>query len=173
MADRRGSFDRRGFLRVGFCVPTASLLAHRLAPQALNNEPISADSELERWRAGGNIPGIAAIVLKHGRIVMRGVAGVRRAGFSRPVTFNDSFHLGSCTKAMTGTLIATFIDEGKLQWSTTLDDLFGSAVKVLPVWKPVTVRQLLNHQAGFPHDPRLFSSQVRSPDCPYSSSVMR
>ena len=86
---------------------------------------------------------------------MRGVAGVRRAGDSRPVTFDDSFHLGPCTKAMTGTLTAILIDEGRLQWSTTLDDVFGSAVKMLPAWKPVTVRQLLNHRAGLPHDPAL------------------
>jgi len=149
------SFDRRSLLRLGLHVPAASLVVHRLAAQALNNEAISADSELEKWRAAGNIPGIAAIVLKHGRVVMRGVAGVRRAGDNRPVTFDDSFHLGSCTKAMTGTLTAIVIDEGRLQWSTTLGDLFGNAVKMLPVWKAVTVRQLLNHRAGFPHDPAL------------------
>jgi len=40
------------------------------------------------------------------------------------VTTNDQFHIGSCTKSMTATLAAMFIEEGKLRWDTTIAEVF-------------------------------------------------
>jgi len=99
------------------------------------------------------VPGMAAVVLQGDHIIAQGVAGVRKAGSPPPITINDRFHLGSDAKAMTATLIALLIEEGRLTWSTTVGDIFGDTVKDMnPVWKKVTIEQLLTHRAGAPSD---------------------
>src|SRR5207244_9735123 len=65
-----------------------------------------------------------------------------------------AFHLGSCTKAMTATLVAMLVEEGKLNWITTLGELFVDTVKPMhPAWEKVTLRQVLAHRAGLPLEP--------------------
>src|SRR5262249_44999102 len=90
----------------------------------------------------------------HGReVVARGVAGVRKAGDATAVTIDDRWHIGSCTKSMTATMIGTLVEEGKLTWGTTLGEVFGDLEgKMDPAWKDVTLEQLLTHRAGVPSD---------------------
>jgi CubicO group peptidase (beta-lactamase class C family) len=44
-----------------------------------------------------------------------GVVGVRRAGAAAPVQWDDRFHIGSDTRAMTATLVALLIEDGRLE----------------------------------------------------------
>ena len=100
------------------------------------------------------LPALAVVVVKDGRILDRAAAGVRKVGDSTPVTTNDLFHIGSCTKAMTATLAALLIEEGTLRWDTTiaevLPELKGSMDRQ---YEPVTVEQLLTHRGGCPNQP--------------------
>ncbi|HKQ40506.1 MAG TPA: serine hydrolase domain-containing protein, partial [Verrucomicrobiae bacterium] len=84
----------------------------------------------------------------------QGVAGVRKKGSPERVTLDDRFHLGSCTKAMTATLVAMLVEEGKLNWTTTLGELFAETAKPMhPAWEKVTLQQVLAHRAGLPLEP--------------------
>ncbi len=66
------------------------------------------------------------------------------------MTINDEFHLGSDTKAMTATLLALLVDEGKLSWKSTLAELFPDLAKTMnPAYRQVTLEQMLAHRAGF------------------------
>jgi CubicO group peptidase (beta-lactamase class C family) len=117
--------------------------------------PINVDGILKSilGRGGGRF-GMAAAVLRGERIVAQGVAGVRRRGTAERVTLDDRFHLGSCTKAMTATLVAMLVEEGKLNWTTTLGELLAGTVKSMhPAWEKVTIRQVLAHRAGLPLEP--------------------
>jgi CubicO group peptidase (beta-lactamase class C family) len=113
-----------------------------------------ATSGLEGIRKDYNLPALAVIVTKDGQICDRAVAGIRKWGDTTPVTTNDLFHIGSCTKSMTATLAAIFIDEGKLRWDTTIVEAFpelkGSMDKS---YETVTVEQLLQHRGGLPSAP--------------------
>src|SRR5215470_541074 len=103
---------------------------------------------------GGERFGMVAAVLRGERIIAQGVAGVRRRGTAERVTLDDRFHLGSCTKAMTATLVAMLVEEGKLNWTTTLGELFADTVKPMhPAWEKVTLRQVLAHRAGLRLEP--------------------
>jgi CubicO group peptidase (beta-lactamase class C family) len=63
---------------------------------------------------------------------------------TKQITLDDQLHLGSCTKAMTATLDAMLVEEGKLNWTTTLGELLGDIVKDMhPVWKNVTLQQVI------------------------------
>ncbi|HTB84362.1 MAG TPA: serine hydrolase domain-containing protein [Candidatus Sulfotelmatobacter sp.] len=100
------------------------------------------------------IPAIAVVVTKDGQICDRFAAGVRKWGDSTPVTTNDQFHIGSCTKSMTATLAGILIDEGKLRWDTTIGEVFPELKgKMDKQYETVTLEQLLHHEGGVPSEP--------------------
>jgi CubicO group peptidase (beta-lactamase class C family) len=100
------------------------------------------------------VPALAVVATKDGRICDRTAAGVRKWGDPTPVTTNDVFHIGSCTKSMTATLAAMFIEQGKLRWDTTIAEVFPELKsKMDKRYEAVTVEQLLHHRGGVPHDP--------------------
>jgi CubicO group peptidase (beta-lactamase class C family) len=125
----------------------------RLSAAAEAPAPANLDATLAPIIARHKIPGMAALVLRGDQIAAAGVAGVRKAGSPERITLEDKFHLGSDTKAMTATLLGLLVDEGKVQWTTTLGELFGDSIKDLhPDWKNVTLQQVLAHRAGLPRD---------------------
>jgi len=94
------------------------------------------------------------VVTKDGQICDRAAAGVRKWGDPTPVTTNDVFHIGSCTKSMTATLAAMFIEQGKLRWNTTIAEVFPELKgRMNKQYETVTVEQLLHHRGGVPHEP--------------------
>ena len=115
--------------------------------------------------------GLAAVVLRGERIIAQGAAGVRKRGTAERLTLDNQFHLGSCTKAMTATLVAMLVEEGKLNWTATLGELFADTVKPMhPAWEKVTLRQVLAHRAGLRLEPdgaaQVFYELVRPPRAP-------
>src|SRR6266436_6391512 len=120
-----------------------------------DNAPVNVDAILlSILGRGGERFGMAAAVLRGERIIAQGAAGVRKRGTAERITFDDQFHLGSCTKAMTATLVAMLVEEGKLNWTTTLGGLFADTVKPMhPAWEKVTLRQVLAHRAGLRFEP--------------------
>ena len=70
-----------------------------------------------------------------------------------PVQIGDFWHIGSCGKAMTVTLIARLVDRGVLSWTTPLGVLLpDQAATMNPQYSSVTLAQLLSHHSGLPHD---------------------
>jgi CubicO group peptidase (beta-lactamase class C family) len=54
---------------------------------------------------------------------------------------------------MTATVIGMIVDEGALEWSSTIEEVFPARSKRLnPAFRTVTLAQLLAHKAGLPHD---------------------
>jgi CubicO group peptidase (beta-lactamase class C family) len=122
------------------------------APKAAPTPSVSAGS-LDEWidsvRKQHNIPAMAAIVLRADTVLARGIAGVRHAGVPGAVTINDRFQLGSNTKAITATLVATLVEAGTLSWTTTPADVFPEMRDSMsPAFRGVTLEQLLSHHAG-------------------------
>ena len=78
----------------------------------------------------------------------------------------DQVHIGSCTKAMTATLIGMLVESGLLTWSTTIRDVFPElASRLHPDFQKVTLSQLLDAprriaarrtlvESAWPHDDR-------------------
>lgn len=132
----------------------AAAFAYKDDPAA-NAEPEEVDpagelaSLIEPIRASHKIPGMAAAVIVDGKLHAIGVAGVRESGGTKRIALDDPFHLGSCTKAMTATLLATLVDHGELSWTTTLSDVFTD-VPMHDDWRDVTLEQLLHHRGGAP-----------------------
>ena len=99
------------------------------------------------------LPGICIALLDGDRSVRVAADGIRKVGATEPVTVGDKFHLGSCTKAMTATMIACVIHDTKLRWDSTIADVLPDIVgKAHPDFQKVTVRQLVDHTSGLPKD---------------------
>jgi D-alanyl-D-alanine carboxypeptidase len=121
----------------------------RAGAQPSDTAPANLDAILQPIITKARIPGMAAVVLQGDRIVAQGAAGVRKKGGTEPITLADQFELCSCTKAMTATLVAMLIEDGKLGWNTSLAEIFAAAAPDIDsAWRTVTVRQLLAQRAG-------------------------
>jgi CubicO group peptidase (beta-lactamase class C family) len=107
------------------------------------------DELLEPIRAKFDLPALAVLVLRDGRIVAEGAVGRRSVDSDVPVTLQDRWHLGSDTKAMTATLAAILVERHKIRWDTTIGEAFPRlADKLRPVYLNVTLEQLLWHRGG-------------------------
>ena len=102
----------------------------------------------------GKAPGMIAAIISSKGVIAIGSAGVRKAGTSIAMTDKDIVHLGSCTKAMTTTMLATLVAEGKMSWDTKLIEAIPELDKYIhPDLQNTTLWQLLTHRAGIPNDP--------------------
>lgn len=105
---------------------------------------------LEPIRKAHDLPALAGAIVTSRGLAAQGVVGVRRYGSAEKATLDDQFHLGSDTKAMTATLLALLVEEGKLSWKTTLAQALPKLAKTMdPAYRDVTLEQLLAHRAGF------------------------
>jgi CubicO group peptidase (beta-lactamase class C family) len=116
--------------------------------------PTDTTQMLETLLKEYNLPALAVVVVKDGKICDRAAVGVRKLGDQTPVTIDDQFHIGSCTKSMTATLAAMFIEEGKLRWDSTISEVFPELKgKMDKQYETVTVEQLLTQRGGVPGEP--------------------
>ncbi|BET65883.1 hypothetical protein ASA1KI_08010 [Opitutales bacterium ASA1] len=100
------------------------------------------------------LPSIAAAAVRADSDLGAAAVGVRKKGDTTPVTIDDKYHLGSCTKPMTATLAAILVEEGTLQWTSTVGDVLGETISdIHPGYRDVTLEQLLAHVGGLPADP--------------------
>jgi CubicO group peptidase (beta-lactamase class C family) len=131
---------------------------------------------LEPFRTKYGLPALGAAVVTPQGVESLGVVGFRREGDPTPACREDTFHLGSDTKAMTATVIAKLVEEGKLSWKTTIHDVFPD-VPQDPEWSDVTLEQLLAHRGGFAHDPsydiRRFHGPMRQQREGYVRAALR
>ena len=95
------------------------------------------------------LPALAAIVFDDQKVIASGAIGVRKFGDPTLVTIEDSFHLGSCTKAMTATLAARIVERGEISWSTTVKEAL-SLQNVDSALENITLLELMSHNAGMP-----------------------
>jgi len=115
------------------------------------------DSLLEPIRARDRIPALACAVVRGDSLCALGVVGVRRAGSPERARWYDRFHIGSDMKAMTATLVASLIEEGRLRWNSTLAEIFPDLARGMrPEYRGVTIEMLMQHRSGLPDDRNIF-----------------
>lgn len=120
----------------------APVLFSEAAAQALD---ASVSDALQAFQ----VPGAALAVVSNGRIVHRAAFGVRDLASGEPVRLQTRFLVGSITKSITSMLLATLVDDGRLDW----DDEVASLLPSFGLSEPaddsnVTLRQLLTHTSG-------------------------
>ena len=145
--------------------PFATFILFTLSAPLIAAEPLKPDAKitalLAEVRDKHKLPGLVGGVVEGGRVVAAGAVGVRKDGHDAAITVNDKLHLGSCTKAMTATMLATLVEEGKLSWDATMEKVFADQKSVLhPDLRGVTLEMLLTHRSGLRGNPD-FAEVVR------------
>ena len=109
-----------------------------------------------------DVPALAAAVVNAKGLVTSDCFGVRKRGTSDELEMSDRFPIGSCTKSMTATLAAVLVDAGKIEWNTTIGDVWPTATDadIHPKLHTVTLDELLSHQSGLPGDISDISGQA-------------
>ncbi|MDG3002504.1 serine hydrolase domain-containing protein [Paludisphaera mucosa] len=128
--------------------------------------PIDAQAQalLEAIRARHKLPGLVGAIAKGPAVVSIAATGVRKVGEDDPIRVGDQIHVGSCTKAMTATLVGTLFEEGLLGASSTLAQVFPEyADRLHPDFREATLSHLLTHRAGLPHDAAWWDLPGRNP----------
>lgn len=106
-------------------------------------------SEMQRQ----HIPGVALLVSRDGKPIRTQGFGFSNVELQVPVKPETIFQSGSMGKQFTATGIMLLVEEGKIN----LDDSITKYFKDAPAaWKPVTIRHLLSHTAGFTDYPKDF-----------------
>jgi CubicO group peptidase (beta-lactamase class C family) len=107
------------------------------------------DAKIEAALAADQIPGVAVGLLYQGHEYVRGY-GVTNRDYPLPVDGDTLFRIGSITKPFTGTAMMRLVEQGLVDLTapvrTYLPDLNLADESVAA---QVTVRQLLNHSAGW------------------------
>jgi len=147
--------SRRSMLRNTAGAIVAAAATNRTLIPALAVAPTHAtlfaglDAKIEAAMAKYHIPGVAVGVFYNGREYVRGY-GVTNVEYPVAIDGDTLFRIGSVTKTFTGTSIMRLVGQGKLDLDAPVRTYLPSLALADPsVTARVTVRQLLNHSAGW------------------------
>lgn len=128
---------------------TASASASTGAPASISE----LESALDAIRAKYELPALGGAIVEGDRVLAVLAVGRRELTDKARVTPQDQWHIGSCTKAMTATVCAMLIEQGKIKWDTTIGDVFPELRDIMrPEYRAVTMEQLLTNRGGVPSD---------------------
>lgn len=126
-----------------------ALAAAPSAPPPFDSNAFDAfvESVRERYR----VPGLAVALVHQDKAVVVSGYGTRRFDAPEPVDAETIFALASVTKALTAALVATYVDEKKLEWDRPVIEDFPELVfKDRYTARMATPRDLLAHRTGLP-----------------------
>jgi CubicO group peptidase (beta-lactamase class C family) len=121
---------------------------------------------LERAVGVGVVPGVVALAADDAGVLFEGAFGVREAGTDRAMTLDTVCWIASMTKAVTSVAAMQLVERGKLALDEPLGGLLpelaalqvlegfgaGGTPRLRAARRPVTLRHLLTHTAGFTYD---------------------
>ncbi len=128
----------------------APLIVHAQSASAVSNAVSSyVRGEMQRQQ----IPGLALLVSRDGKMVQAEGFGLANVELQVPVKPETVFQSGSVGKQFTATAVMMLVEEGRVALEDPLTKYFPGAPAA---WKEVTVRELLSHTAGFGDYPDKF-----------------
>lgn len=98
-------------------------------------------AQMEKHR----LPGVAVAVARDGQVIKASGYGLANVEIGVPVTAETVFQWGSVSKTFTAAAVLLLAQEGRL---TIEDRLDAHLTNLPPAWRPLTLRQLLNHTSG-------------------------
>jgi CubicO group peptidase (beta-lactamase class C family) len=127
---------------------------------------VGIDKALTEAVNSGRVPGVVALAANDKGTIYSGAFGKRSLAQAQPMTVDSVFWIASMTKAVTTAAAMQMVEQGKLKLdqpaSEILPDLASAQVlegfdaggkpQLRPVKRPVTLRQLLTHTAGYTYD---------------------
>jgi methyl acetate hydrolase len=114
----------------------------------------------------GDVPGVVALAATREGPVYEGACGRRALPDGAAMTVDTVFWIASMTKAITSTAAMQLVEEGKLTLDRPIAEVLpelaapqvlagfdaGGEPRLRPARRPITLRQLITHTAGFVYD---------------------
>ena len=124
------------------------------------------DAALRRATDAKEVPGVVAMAATDNGILYEGVFGTRDLGKGPAMTRDTVFRVASMTKAITSVAAMQLVEQGKLKLNEPVPDIdpalsapqvlegfdASGAPQLRPAKRPITLRHLLTHTAGFTYE---------------------
>lgn len=121
-----------------------------------------AEKLLAQWKA----PGLAVAIVKDGKLVHSAGYGFRNVEKQEKMTPETLLSIGSCTKAFTTAMLASLVDEGKLNWDEPVRGFWPEfQLKEPSASQLVSLRDMVTHRTGLPrHDLIWYAGEIKRED---------
>ena len=124
------------------------------------------DEALRAATDRGDVPGVVAMAATRDGPVYQGAFGRRALPDGAAMTADTVFWIASMTKAVTSTAAMQLVEQGKLSLDRSIAEVLpelaapqvlegfdaGGEPKLRPARRPITLRHLITHTAGFVYD---------------------
>ena len=124
------------------------------------------DAALKRAADAGDVPGVVAMATDRNSTIYEGAFGKRVLGQPAPMTADTVAWIASMTKAITSAGAMQLVEQGKLDLDAPAGKIVpevgaaqvlegfdaGGQPKTRPPKRPITLRHLLTHTAGFGYE---------------------
>ncbi len=124
------------------------------------------DRALRQAVAAGDVPGVVAVAADAQGVVYEGAFGLRHLEDGPAMTLDTVFWIASMTKAVTSVAALQLVERGLLELDAPIGALLPGlaapqvlegfdaegAPRLRPARRPITLRHLLTHTAGFGYD---------------------
>lgn len=162
--EQASTITRRTTMQAGAAAVLASAVP--LWPAAAQPNKAKVDAVLSGAVSAGSVPGVVALAADDKGVLYEGAFGKRNLQTGAAMTPDTMFWIASMTKAVTSVAAMQMVEQGKLSLDKPISDvvLELSAAQVLegfdaegkpklrPPKRPITLRHLLTHTAGFSYD---------------------
>src|SRR5262245_42082785 len=171
MAPTPGPLSRRDVLKGTAALVSAagagSLTVRRVHAQGGSTRArAQIDAVLRQAADTKEVPGVVAMASTDKSVLYEGAYGLRAIDQSPAMTLDTVFRIASMTKAITSVAAMQLVEQGKLKLEEpvpnidpglgapqVLEGFDGAGAPVLrPAKRPITLRHLLTHTAGFSYD---------------------
>ena len=124
------------------------------------------DAVLRQAVASGDVPGVVAMAASGEDVVYAGAFGVRDLAAGTAMTGDTVFRIASMTKMVTAVAALQLVEQGRLALDAPVPDIdpalsaprvlegfdAAGAPRLRPARRPITLRQLMTHTAGFTYE---------------------
>ena len=124
------------------------------------------DAVLREAAESGEVPGVVAMAATDRGLLYEGAFGRGALDGPEPMTLDSVFRIASMTKAITSVAAMQLVEQGKLALEAPVPDIdptlgaprvlegfdAAGAPRLRPAKRPITLRHLLTHTAGFGYD---------------------
>jgi len=126
-------------------------------------------TDLTRQLRTLDVPGLAAAIVKNGRIVCTAAAGMANIEQRMPVTPDTLFMIASVSKTVAATALMQLYEQEEFRLDDDINEYlpFRIAIPAAPT-APITFRQLLTHTASIKDNTKYINCPG---SCPYGSAL--
>lgn len=154
-------------------LPTARPASVGMSPERLAR----IRPAMQRYVDDRLVPGVVSLVARHGQVVHLDAVGMSHVEAGAPMTADTIFRIASMTKPIVSVALMMLHEEGHFllsdpvsKWIPEFADPMvaerspqqegrGDPVRLVSAVRPITVRHLLTHTAGFGYVPRGISTE--------------